>query len=392
MKRKLFLCLTAVLLLATAALLASCHGDDAKETESEGEESTSETASESLSETENETESDSETETAADPVTLTLNFEFDSEICAAEDGSIIRKNGFASTDYLEVKGFYAFSYLLGASKEGYSVSFYDADKTFISGVGQGEGNDERIYLTTRGSVVVPEGAVYVRFANTTDQNQPLTEAEAIGYPNKAAYEVYRAEHPLDGLKITCIGDSLTEGDYGLAPGVANVHYRNYPFYFSMQTGATVANYGCCGATATSYFKDWMPKVDVSDADVIVIMLGSNLGLQGTYGASYKKIVKKVQHDMKEGATIILVTPPHATENPDQSNYGYNPDVIGAVKVIRNYAAETGLAIIDAYTNSPIQAENEDLYQPNDGLHMAEDGYKAFAEFMAEEIRKILGIE
>lgn len=397
MKRKLFLCLTAVLLLASAMLLASCNGGDGKETESDTAESTSETASETNSEsgsesdTQSDTESETEPESAADPVTMELEFSFDREICSVEDGSAISQTGFASTDYLEVKGFYAFSYVLGASKNGYSVSFYDADKAFISGVGRGEGNDVRIYLTTRGSVVVPEGAVYVRFANTTDKKQPLKEAGVIGYPNKAAYEVYRAEHPLDGLKITCIGDSLTEGDYGKIPGVACVYYHNYPFYLSLETGATTANYGNCGATATSYLTEWMPQVDVSDSDVIVIMLGTNQGLKnGTHAANYRKLVGKVQREMKEGATLILVTPPHVTEVPGKPNYGHNAAVIvGAVEFVRDYAASAGLPLIDAYRDSPIQEENESRYQPNDGLHMVDAGYKAFAEFMAQEIQRIL---
>ena len=57
--------------------------------------------------------------------------------------------------------------------------------------------------------------------------------------------------------------------------------------------------------------------------------------------------------------------------------------------VTKYAEENGIAMIDAYLYSPIQPEMESFYQPNDGLHMAREGYKAFAEFIAEELVKII---
>ncbi len=34
------------------------------------------------------------------------------------------------------------------------------------------------------------------------------------------------------MRICCLGDSLTEGDYGVfgKRGIANVHAENYPFF------------------------------------------------------------------------------------------------------------------------------------------------------------------
>ena len=47
----------------------------------------------------------------------------------------------------------------------------------------------------------------------------------------------------DSLKtILCIGDSLTEGDYGSEPeGTANVHPEGYPYFLEKYLGVTAIN-------------------------------------------------------------------------------------------------------------------------------------------------------
>ncbi len=396
MKRQIALWLAALTLLPATAALSSCNGEEngtgietQRETENETESET-ETESDAASGNETPTESETETNEVGQPVTLALEFSADRELCST-GGSIVKRNGWASTDYMDIRAYYALSYTLAAKDKAYAVSFFDADKTFISGVGVGEGNDSHVYLTTQGSVIVPEGAVYARFLNTTNEAKPMEDASVVAYPDKATYEDYLADHAWDGKKVVCIGDSLTEGDYGLQVGVANVFYRNYPFFLSQQTGATTVNWGYSGATADSYQRQWlrMAEKSVEDADVVIIMLGTNLGLTGANAIAYKTIVTKVQESMKEGATLVLVTPPHATEMAGKPNYGYNGIATTAGEFVRVYAAEAGLPLIDAYVNSPIQEENEDIYQKNDGLHMCEEGYEAFAAFMVEELRKIL---
>ena len=49
----------------------------------------------------------------------------------------------------------------------------------------------------------------------------------------------------DSLKtILCIGDSLTEGDYGSEPeGTANVHPEGYPYFLEKYLGVTAINAG-----------------------------------------------------------------------------------------------------------------------------------------------------
>ena len=93
--------------------------------------------------------------------------------------------------------------------------------------------------------------------------------------------------------------------------------------------------------------------------------------------------------MKKGATVILVTPPSATIDKSKVNYGYMNNIISAYSVVKDMAVMNGIPLVDAFRYSPIQPATEDEYQANDGLHMVESGYKAFAEYMADEIVKIL---
>lgn len=83
------------------------------------------------------------------------------------------------------------------------------------------------------------------------------------------------------MKICCLGDSLTEGDYGIygKSGIGNVHAENYPYYLHLLSGAEVLNFGKCGYTSSSYLNFYDDgNVDLNGCDIIIIMLGTNGGL------------------------------------------------------------------------------------------------------------------
>ncbi len=198
--------------------------------------------------------------------------------------------------------------------------------------------------------------------------------------------------------IACLGDSLTEGDYGVwgKSGIANVQDKNYPYFLSKILGAEVRNFGKCGYTATSYLNYYSKgNVAVSDADVIIIMLGTNGGhdeAKETQGnKDYKDLIELCKKDAPN-ATIILCTPPHTTENPAYSNYGYAPQVEKAVAFVRSLAKEKNLGMIDVALCDKFNENNEDIMQPNDGLHFSQTGYRTLAEYIAEGLKNILNIQ
>lgn len=200
------------------------------------------------------------------------------------------------------------------------------------------------------------------------------------------------------MTICCIGDSLTEGDYGVfgKSGIANIHKENYPYFLSIISGHTVKNFGKCGFTSTSYL-DYYNKgnVDVKNADIILVMLGTNGGLSDTEdtagNADYNTLLEQLRTD-SDGAKIVLMTPPNATVNPKYSNCGYNDRVKAAVGFVRRHASKNGYSLIDLAGYSEFCAENEEKYQSNDGLHFVKEGYKKMAEFVNFELNKILNEE
>ena len=68
--------------------------------------------------------------------------------------------------------------------------------------------------------------------------------------------------------ICCLGDSLTEGDYGIKGKtcIANVHEKNYPYFLAKLVNAEVRNFGKCGFTSSLYLNYYKSgEVNVKDA-------------------------------------------------------------------------------------------------------------------------------
>lgn len=195
-------------------------------------------------------------------------------------------------------------------------------------------------------------------------------------------------------KVICIGDSLTEGDYGVfgERGIANVQKKNYPYYLGQLLGTEVVNCEKCGFTATTYLEYYKSgAVSVKGADLIIVMLGTNGGLDCEKNVpgndDYDRLIKLIKSDA-EGAGIVLCTPPHATTNPDMSNCGYAPRVEKAARFVRRYAEENKLDCIELAKCGMFSDENEPVMQPNDGLHFSEAGYGVMAVYIKDELKRL----
>lgn len=306
------------------------------------------------------------------------------------EGASVVYARWVSTKFVDISEYYALKYELAAHNYLMSIAFYDAEYKYISGVGT---KSFAGTASVTGYTVIPENAKYARFTDfqgVVGGTNPLTSQFVKAYGNKTSYETDRALEKYADLKIACIGDSLTEGDYGSGTaGKANKQSLNYPYYLAKTLGCQTINYGLCGKNAQNYCTDYYPLTDISDCDVILVMLGTNKGLDGDYGKYYGALIEAIKGDMKEGAIIVLITPPSATTDASKVTYGYSVNVASSYAFVTSYAKENDITMIDAYMYSPIQPDMENFYQPNDGLHMAREGYKAFAEFIAEELVKII---
>ncbi len=194
--------------------------------------------------------------------------------------------------------------------------------------------------------------------------------------------------------IACLGDSLTEGDYGVfgKSGIANVHKENYPYFLSKIMDCEVRNFGRCGFNSILYLDIYKKgEADITGADIVLLMLGTNGKLdlsediEGNH--DYKELCDLIRRDAPD-ARLILCTPPHVTENPEFSNCGYAGQVKKAVDFVRHFAKAEGLPVIETALCPDFTAENEHIYQANDGLHFVEAGYKVLAQYIAGELKKM----
>lgn len=195
------------------------------------------------------------------------------------------------------------------------------------------------------------------------------------------------------MTVSCIGDSLTEGDYGIRgrKGIPNVHEKNYPFFLAEELGCNIKNYGKCGFRSVEYLDYYMSgKADLEGSDIVLIMLGTNGGhsLEKDTEANraYRTLVRKIRADVPQAA-IYLLTPPHVTDNPELSNCGYSEQVKTAAEFVKNLAEAENTALIDIAGYAEFSAENEWKYQSNDGLHFVERGYQELASFIARRLRR-----
>ncbi len=318
----------------------------------------------------------------------------DAKVCSSEydtksaqEGTLVSWDRWYSTDFVKITDYYGFYFELASHKYLISLSFFDENKTYISGVGTTSTSDASVI---NGFVSKPANAVYARaitFTGISTHNATYSAAMT-GYRNQEDFEFAAKKFPNREFVIACIGDSLTEGDIGgYTPGVPDKTFQNYPYYLGKIFGCRVVNYGKCGYTAQmmlDYYRQG--NVDITEADVILVMLGTNAGLGVAQYNAYVSLLDLIKADMKEDAKLILITPPHASRKNNPAYYQY---VVNAASSVFKIGQEKSIDVIDAHKNSPIQGNTEALYQPNDGLHMVERGYEVFASYIAEELIEYL---
>lgn len=197
------------------------------------------------------------------------------------------------------------------------------------------------------------------------------------------------------MKIVCIGDSLTEGDYGIygKRGIANVCEKNYPFFLQKLANCHIVNEGYCGYTSSTFYANrcLTNQLDVTEADYILILLGTNGGMSVTEetdcNVDYYKIVDYC-NKQAPNANLVLLTPSFATQNPHYSNCGYYNNVLVSAQKVRQIAKELGLPLIDLFAYDEFNEQNVCKYQANDGLHFVEEGYKVLAQYIFDSLCNI----
>ena len=220
------------------------------------------------------------------------------------------------------------------------------------------------------------------------------------------------------VKIVCVGDSITHGDYGSNPaGTANDHYESYPYFLAKQLDVTykrgwvadentiadfgVINLGMNGASPKGWYNaQWENYSDIfkyanNEKLIVIIMFGLNCELTDTVDTDtaaantqigyYKRIIEEINTASEGHAQIILVTPTYV--NPEMRPT-YSSRVIADVPIVKKLAAFYNLPCIDAFGELGLSAMNTQTFQPIDGLHMGEFGYQRLGSFILSQVRAV----
>ncbi len=197
------------------------------------------------------------------------------------------------------------------------------------------------------------------------------------------------------IKVACIGDSITYG-FGIGGWAKN----NYPAQLQEILGDSyhVQNFGHSGRTLSNkgdkpYTESKQYELSLEyDADVVVIMLGSNDSKPQNWNGvinfmeEYEYFIEKYK-EKNPDVEIILCTPPKAffvkdRKNQEETKFDIRPQIVESIKnEIRTFALINGYKCVDIY--SVTEYHNEWF---SDGVHPSAEGAQAIAKAIADKIR------
>lgn len=322
------------------------------------------------------------------------------DISALPDLLIVRDENtpelIASTGAADKRAYYLYTPTGGTDARAFYAVYYDGTRYLSSSAVTAEPQNGFTKLTASN---IPENATKIRFIAFESALSDGIHPASVAAAEISLVEQEKDASILEGKNIVCIGDSLTEGDYGSNPaGTMNVHAENYPYFLAEITGANVKNAGRCGYSAELYYNNQLSKVELSEeTDIVLIMLGTNNGLtdsidadtSATHYSSYAKtqtgyyarIIETCMERTNGRAQIILMTPPVTTQRNRTS-------LETTVSVIKKFGEKYGLPVIDNYYACGITYENIGGYMPIDELHCGYTGYKLLANYIASRTADI----
>lgn len=181
------------------------------------------------------------------------------------------------------------------------------------------------------------------------------------------------------IKVAAVGDSLTYG-YGLENRLRDA----YPSILAERLGASyqVANFGLSGRSLQStadypYFQEDNARLSLeSEADIVVIMIGSNDSRgpfwdRDRFEKEYRQMVQAYA-GLSSQPDLLLVVPPHVPT----SRFGLNDRIIEEVLqvLIPQIAQDYGVDCLNLY---PLTKNQPSYY--SDGLHLTPLGNQVIAE-------------
>lgn len=204
----------------------------------------------------------------------------------------------------------------------------------------------------------------------------------------------RARYHEGQIKVACVGDSITYGH-----GIKGWARNNYPAQLGkiLGDGYHVQNFGHSGKTVSNNgdqpYTDskWYVKGLEYDADILVIMLGTNDSKPENWTNvedfinEYDSLIEEYKKNNPD-LRVIICTPAAAFlkdgGSAQTTNFDIQPKVVEAIRNrIRVYALARGYELVDVYDLTQYHRE-----WFSDNVHPSGEGARAIAELIAKKIR------
>ena len=214
-------------------------------------------------------------------------------------------------------------------------------------------------------------------------------------------------YDFSGMKIACLGDSLTEGSN--LDDLENYQQYSYPSVLKNILGAqSVCNLGIGGSSYGRYwdkaFVDRYKEIP-QDTDIILIMGGTNDGFAASsqeLGSLEEKAPRTFYGDVDElmrglkadypNAKIIFMTPlPNVLHDYLRNQRDYLLPQSMFADAVKELAAQHQIEVIDLYHSNILDTHDTQIianFMP-DGVHGNHVGYQILAEHIASGVIQIM---
>lgn len=326
------------------------------------------------------------------------------------DGTIYESTSFKYTDYISVNTGNKIRFTYKSDIATQSCQYYSENKNFLI-TGR--------YVTTvidntYQESIVPANAKYIRInlgsnqandfvivkntaydaslGGTSDTNISLKDGYVFHYGDEKFIKLNTVDNGLFLKKICCIGDSLTEGQYGVDSVTSQDmgKHDGYPYFLSRMIDCEVENLGIGGMSTKTWWQNkdshFTPEqLDFSNYDCFIIFLGTNGGLAGNPDATedsmlgyYCKIIDKCQTE-SPNSPIFLVGFPWS-QNRTES-------MVSQLEVL---STAEDLPILHLETSEILTYANRLVNQPFDkALHYGRLGYLRLASEIKRCINSVI---
>ena len=177
------------------------------------------------------------------------------------------------------------------------------------------------------------------------------------------------------MNVICFGDSNT---YGYDPrGYVGGRYdadSRWVDILAMETGWTISNIGQNGREIPTSVPSFS-----ADTDLLIVMLGTNDLLQGRSSEQAAGRLERFLYGVSmDRSKVLLIAPPPVTLGAWVSSPQLIDDSCTFARLCQTLAERMGIRFADA--------GKWDIPLAYDGVHFTEQGHRAFAAGLLEELR------